>query len=72
MRRIRVVVGIFCVLATMCAPALVSAADVIFIHGHIYTGNAKALWAQALAVTGTKIEAVATQKSWRRSRPPRR
>jgi len=58
MRRIRVVLGICCVLFTLRAPVLMCAADVIFIHGHIYTGNAKAPWAQALAVTGTKIEAV--------------
>lgn len=39
-----------------------SASDTILIHGHIYTGNAKAPWAQALAVTGTRIEAVGTDQ----------
>lgn len=34
------------------------ASDAILIHGHIYTGNPKAQWAQALAVTGTRIDAV--------------
>jgi predicted amidohydrolase YtcJ len=58
MRRIRVLAGIFSVLATTFVPGLLSATDILFIHGHIYTGNAKAPWAQALAVTGTKIEAV--------------
>ena len=58
MQRIRVVAVVLSVLVTACAPVLVSAADIIFIHGHIYTGNAGAPWAQALAVTGTKIEAV--------------
>ncbi len=34
------------------------AADTVLIHGHIYTGNAQAPWASALAVSGTRIEAV--------------
>ncbi len=40
-------------------PALL-ATDTILIHGHIYTGNPKVPWAQALAITGTRIEAVGT------------
>jgi len=38
------------------------ASDTVLIHGHIYTGNPKALWAQALAVTGTRIDAVGTDQ----------
>ncbi len=38
------------------------ASDTILIHGHIYTGNPKAQWAQALAVTGTRIDAVGTDQ----------
>jgi predicted amidohydrolase YtcJ len=34
--------------------------DTLFIHGHIYTGNAQAPWATALAVSGARIEAVGT------------
>jgi hypothetical protein len=34
------------------------AADTLLIHGHIFTGNAKAAWASALAISGTRIEAV--------------
>jgi predicted amidohydrolase YtcJ len=34
------------------------AADTLFIHGHIYTGNPQAPWATALAVAGVRIEAV--------------
>src|SRR5713226_2143240 len=34
------------------------ASDTVLIHGHIYTGNPKAPWAQALAITGTRIDAV--------------
>jgi predicted amidohydrolase YtcJ len=38
------------------------ASDVVLIHGHIYTGNEKMPWAQALAVTGSKIDAVGTDQ----------
>jgi predicted amidohydrolase YtcJ len=38
------------------SPAL--AGDTLFIHGHIYTGNPRAPWVTALAVSGTRIEAV--------------
>ena len=36
------------------------ASDTILIHGHIYTANPKAPWAQALALTGSRIDAVGT------------
>jgi hypothetical protein len=38
------------------------ASDTVLIHGHIYTGNRKAPWAQALASTGTRIDAVGTDQ----------
>ena len=38
------------------------ASDTVLLHGHIYTGNAKAPWAQALAITGTRIDAVGTDR----------
>src|SRR5262249_52196284 len=37
-----------------------AASDTILIHGHIYTGNPKAKWAQAIAITGSRIDAVGT------------
>jgi predicted amidohydrolase YtcJ len=40
--------------------AKASDADTLFIHGHIYTGNAQAPWAAALAVSGARIEAAGT------------
>ena len=40
--------------------SLLFASDTVLIHGHIYTGNPKAPWAQALAITGTRIDAVGT------------
>src|SRR5215472_15305977 len=43
---------------TLLSASALSASDTILIHGHIYTGNDKAPWAQAIAITGTKIEAV--------------
>lgn len=38
------------------------ASDTVLIHGHIYTGNPKTPWAQALAITGTRIDAVGTDQ----------
>ena len=46
----------------LCAPALF-ASDTILIHGHIFTGNEKAPWAQAISVTGGAIDAVGTDQS---------
>jgi predicted amidohydrolase YtcJ len=44
------------------SPTSLFAADTLLIHGHIYTGNPKAPWAQALAITGTRIEVVGTDQ----------
>src|SRR5262249_38318620 len=52
----RYVVG-FCVAIFFSASTLL-ASDTILIHGCIYTGNPKALWAQAVAITGSRIDAV--------------
>jgi predicted amidohydrolase YtcJ len=41
----------------LSAPCLF-ASDMILIHGQVYTGKAAAPWAEALSVTGTRIEAV--------------
>ncbi len=53
------------ILALVLAPVMILgwqgaalAADTLLVHGHIYTGNGAAPWATALAVTGTRIEAV--------------
>jgi predicted amidohydrolase YtcJ len=46
------------------------ASDTVLIHGHIYTGNPKAPWAQALAISGTRVEAVgADQEILSRKQP---
>ena len=64
--------GLLCVaIVLLLAPALLSASDTLLIHGHIYTGNAKAPWAQALAITGTRIDAVGTDQEILARREPK-
>jgi predicted amidohydrolase YtcJ len=50
------------VLAVLFSSVLLRASDTLLIHGHIYTGNAKAPWVQALAITGTRIDSVGTDE----------
>lgn len=49
---------VFATAALAALGAQASASDVMLIHGHIYSGNSKAPWAEALSVTGPTIEAV--------------
>jgi Predicted metal-dependent hydrolase with the TIM-barrel fold len=51
-----------CATVGLFLSAALSASDTLLIHGHIYTGNAKAPWAQALAISGSRIEAVGTDQ----------
>ena len=51
-----------CAAVAMMFPQALLAGDVLLVHGHIYTGNAKAPWAQALAISGTRIDAVGTDQ----------
>src|SRR6476620_874362 len=62
MNRSRLFVGVCTALTFLLVPSSLLAADKLLIHGHIYTGNPKAPWAQALAITGTRIEAVGTDE----------
>src|ERR1700740_2717547 len=55
------VVTLFAAVA-MAIPTSILASDTILIHGHIYTGNSKAPWTQALAISGTRIDAVGTDQ----------
>jgi predicted amidohydrolase YtcJ len=57
----RWIVSLCAAVASLLPPALL-ASDVVLVHGHIYTGNPKAPWAQALAVSGTSIDAVGTDQ----------
>jgi predicted amidohydrolase YtcJ len=50
-----------------CACALFNqpralASDTLLLHGHIYTGNSRLPWAQSLAITGTRIDAIGTDR----------
>src|SRR5580700_10391179 len=47
-------------LALTCSVAWGS--DLLLVHGHVYTGNPNQPWAQALAITGTRIEAVGSDE----------
>src|SRR5271167_2673252 len=48
--------------AVVLSTAALFASDTVLIHGHIYTGNPKAPWAQALSITGTRIDSVGTDQ----------
>ena len=50
--------------------ASASAADTILLHGHVYTGNPKAPWAQAMAIAATRIEAVGSDQEIVRLQKP--
>jgi len=53
----------FCAaIAALFLPTSLFAGETLLIHGHIYTGNPKAPWAQALAITDTRIEVVGTDQ----------
>jgi len=39
------------------------ASDLLLVHGHVYTGNPKSPWAQAVAISGSKIDAVGTDRT---------
>jgi predicted amidohydrolase YtcJ len=53
---------VFCIAAVLLSASALLASDTVLIHGHIYTGNPKAPWAQALAITATRIDAVGTDQ----------
>lgn len=59
LRRLWLSVG--AAIAIFISPALF-ASDKILVHGHIYTGNAKSPWAQALAITGTRVDAIGSDQ----------
>jgi hypothetical protein len=52
--------GLYALLMALGCQCEAFAGDTLLIHGHIYTGNPQAPWATALAVDGTRIEAVGT------------
>ena len=52
----------FCLTAAIFSGSALFASDTVLIHGHIYTGNSRTPWAQALAITGSRIDAVGTDQ----------
>jgi predicted amidohydrolase YtcJ len=52
----------------LVSPVGAVASGTILLHGHIYTGNPRMPWAEALAVTGTRIDAVGSDRDISRHR----
>jgi predicted amidohydrolase YtcJ len=49
-----------CALACWIFPYPAVGADILLVHGHVYTGNPRARWAAAVAVEDARIAAVGT------------
>ncbi len=58
------------VLLALGAQAKAAGSDILLLHGHIYTGAQKLPWVQALAVTGSRIDAVGTDSELLERRGP--
>ena len=52
------------------APGGPAGADLLLLHGHIYTGAKKSPWAEALSVTGARIDAVGSDAELAARRGP--
>ncbi len=57
----------FVLVCLLASPAM-WASDTVLMNGHIYTGNSKNRWAEALAITGDKIDAVGSNADIARHR----
>ena len=55
-------------LLLVCSSYVLSASDSVLLNGHIYTANSKKPWAEALAITGDKIDAVGSNSEMARYR----
>jgi predicted amidohydrolase YtcJ len=64
-------VGACALTALWTTPHCASAADVLLIHGHIYTGNSQAKWAAAVAIHDERIAAVGNDEEILKRRRPR-
>ena len=58
----RQVVKLGAAMGTLLVSLSLFASDTLLIHGHIYTGNTKAPWAQALAISGSRIDLLGTDQ----------
>ena len=52
------VFGVAALLAALTLPVLALGSDLLLIHGHIYTGVKASPWAEALIVSGSRIDLV--------------
>jgi predicted amidohydrolase YtcJ len=50
------------ILAGLGSQSRASAADLLLLHGHIYTGAQTSPWVEALSVTGSRIDGVGSDK----------
>lgn len=67
----RAVIVIVAIVMTLFLPASLLASDMILLNGHIYTGNPKAPWAQALSITGTRIDSIGSDQEVSTRRQPK-
>ena len=65
-----------CALACWTFPHPAAGAEILLVHGHIYTGNPRAKWAAAIAVADDRVAAVGSdaailnrRKAWNRRTP---
>jgi predicted amidohydrolase YtcJ len=58
----KMTLGLFgaCALACWALPYTAASAEILLVHGHVYTGNPRAKWAAAVAVEDARIAAVGT------------
>src|SRR5580704_18230464 len=61
---------VFAVVVAAAPQATASTSDLVFLHGHIYTGAPKSPWAEAIAVTDSRIDAVGTDAELSARRGP--
>jgi predicted amidohydrolase YtcJ len=55
--------GLYAALIALSWQANAFGTDTLLVNGHIYTGNKAAPWADSLAISGARIEAVGTRKA---------
>jgi len=70
MSRRRVLAASMTLLAGCVLTGLATASDLVLVHGHIYTGVPAAPWAQAIGVTGARIDAVGSNAAVLAGRGP--
>src|ERR1700676_4362176 len=51
---------VFAVVVAGAPQGMGSPTELVLLHGHIYTGAPKSPWAEALSITGSRIDAVGT------------